>query len=135
ETNRGWGSAGTTNSGLERLVWLGKTPFEMKNVKAMADGFEIEFTLPIDKEKAEDLDSYGGRSFIYKYHPVYGSPVVNEEPLKIKGVKVSADGLKARIVVENLRQYYVHEITVHGIRSRENDLPVLHPNAFYTLNN
>lgn len=134
ETNRGWGSAGTTTSGLQQLVWNGKVPNEMKTVRAMPDGFEIEFTMPVDRAKAEDLNSYGGRSFIYKYHPVYGSPTINDQPLAIKGVKVSDDLMKVRIVVDNLRQYYVHEIIVHGIRSKDG-LPVLHPVAYYTLNN
>ena len=55
ETNRGWGSAGTTTAGVERLVWTGKTPFEMKAVRAMPDGFEVEFTKPINKTTAADL--------------------------------------------------------------------------------
>jgi cytochrome c551/c552 len=135
ETNRGWGSAGTTTSGLQQLVWTGKTPFEMKTVKAMPDGFEIEFTLPVDINKAQDVSSYSGRSFVYKYHPVYGSPTINDEKLAIKGVKVSSDGLKVRLVVDNLKQYYVHEINVGGIKSKEGSLPVLHSTAYYTLNN
>lgn len=135
ETNRGWGSAGTTNSGLERVVWTGKMPFEMKTVRAQPDGFEIEFTQPVDVESAKDIDSYTGHSFIYKYHPVYGSPTINDEPLKVKGVKVSEDGLKVRVVVENLRQYYVHTINVPGIKAAGSGLGVLHPIAYYTLNN
>ncbi|HEY3402787.1 MAG TPA: c-type cytochrome [Ohtaekwangia sp.] len=134
ETNRGWGSAGTTNSGLQMLKWTGKVPMEMKTVRAMPDGFEIEFTRPVEKSKAEDLASYAGRSFIYKYHPVYGSPTVNEEKLNFKGVKVSADGMKVRIVIDNLRQYYLHEISLPGIRSTDGS-SVLHPTAYYTLNN
>lgn len=133
-TNRGWGSAGTTTAGLQRLIWTGKLPMEMKTVSARPDGFEIEFTQPVDKKTADDLDSYFGRSYIYKYHPVYGSPTINEEKLAIKGVKVSDDGLHIRIVVDNLRQYYLHEIMVTGIKSKEG-LPVLHNTAYYTLNN
>ena len=133
ETNRGWGSAGTTNSGLQRLSWTGKVPMEMLTVRSMPDGFEVEFTHPVDKVLAEDLSSYSGRSYIYKYHPVYGSPTVNEESLVIRGVKVSADRLKVRIVVDNLRQHYLHELNLSGIRS-EDGLPLLHSNAYYTLN-
>lgn len=133
-TNRGWGSAGTTTAGLQRLIWTGKVPMEMKTVSAQPDGFEIEFTQPVDKKTAEDIDSYFGRSYIYKYHPVYGSPTINEEKLTIKGVKVSDDGLHVRVVVDNLRQYYLHEIMVTGIKSKEG-LPVLHNTAYYTLNN
>lgn len=135
ETNRGWGSAGNTDSGLERLVWTGNMPFEMKSIKAKADGFEIEFTMPVDRATAEDLDSYTGRSFIYKYHPVYGSPTIQDESLKIKGVQVSEDGKKVRVVVENLRRYYIHEINVKGVRAKDSKLEVLHPIGFYTLNN
>lgn len=134
ETNRGWGSAGTTNSGLQQLVWMGKVPMEMKTVKAMPDGFEIEFTHPVDRTKAEDLASYSGRTFIYKYHPVYGSPTVSEEKINFRGVRVSDDLKKVRVVIENPRQYFIHEINVSGIRSGEG-LAVLHPVAYYTLNN
>ncbi|WP_293307209.1 hypothetical protein [Pedobacter sp. UBA5917] len=134
ETNRGWGSAGDANEGLERLVYNNKTPFEMKAVRAMPDGFEVEFTMPVDRKSAEDLASYNAESFIYKYHPVYGSPPVNTEKLKISGVKVSADGLKARIIVSNLRQYYIHTLTLDGIRSQDGFYSLVHPVAYYTLN-
>ena len=134
ETNRGWGSAGDANEGLERLVYNNKTPFEMKAVRAMPDGFEVEFTAPVDRKSAEDLASYNAESFIYKYHPVYGSPPVNTEKLKIAGVKVSADGLKARIIVQGLRQYYIHTLTLDGLRSQDGFYSLVHPVAYYTLN-
>lgn len=135
ETNRGWGSAGDANEGLERLVYdNNRTPFEMKAVRAMPDGFEIEFTKPVDQKSAEDLASYDVESYIYKYHPVYGSPPVNKEPNKVKGVKLSADGLRARIIVDNLRQYYIHTITVNGVREKSSSSTLLHPIAYYTLN-
>jgi cytochrome c551/c552 len=133
-TNRGWGSAGTATSGFQQVIWTGKVPMEMKTVSAKPDGFEIEFTLPVDKKTAENLDSYNGRSYIYKYHPVYGSPTVNEQKLAVKGVKVSPDGMRVRVVIDNLRQYYVHELNVAGIRSASG-LPVLHQTGYYTLNN
>ncbi len=134
ETNRGWGSAGDANEGLERLVYnKDKTPFEMRAVRAMPDGFEIEFTKPVDLKSAQDLASYNVESYLYKYHPVYGSPPVNKETLKVKGVKVSADGLKARIIVDNLRQYYIHTITLDGVKESGNGT-LLHPIAYYTLN-
>tara|TARA_R110002049_G_scaffold3795_5_gene27584 strand:- start:61815 stop:63743 length:1929 start_codon:yes stop_codon:yes gene_type:complete len=135
ETNRGWGSAGTTNSGLQFLTWTGRMPFEMKTVKAMPDGFEIEFTKPVDISTAENLDSYTGKSYIYKYHAAYGSPQTNIEDIHIKGVKVSEDGLKVRVVTDNLRQYYVHEITLSGVKESVSNQLALHPTFYYTLNN
>ena len=135
ETNRGWGSAGTQNAGLERLVWTGETPFEMKTVRAEPDGFTIEFTQAIDRASAEDLSAYDGRSFIYKYHAVYGSPTVNEAQLTIKGVKVAEDNKSVRVVIDNPRQYYIHELSVNGIKAADGGQKVLHPFAYYTLNN
>lgn len=135
ETNRGWGSAGEANAGLQRLVWNNAIPFEMKTVRAMPDGFEIEFTKPVNRSSAEDLASYSIESLTYKYHPVYGSPPVNIENPVIKGVKVSEDGLTARLVVEGLRETYVHNISLEGVREQENSYSLVHTNAFYTLNN
>lgn len=135
ETNRGWGSVGDANQGLQRLVWNNRLPFEMRTVKAMPDGFEIEFTKPVDKKFANDIASYSVGSFTYKYHAVYGSPEVNRRKHKIKGVKLSADGMRARIVVENLRQHYIHVISLEGIRDKENAYSLIHPTVYYTLNN
>ncbi len=135
ETNRGWGSAGEANEGLQRLVWNKKIPFEMQTVKAMPDGFEIEFTHPISKKAAANLKSYDIERYIYKYHGVYGSPPVNLEKCVIKGVQVSADGKKVRLAVDNMRQYYIHTITLEGIVDEEQGMPLLHNRTYYTLNN
>lgn len=134
ETNRGWGSAGTTTSGIERLVWSGKMSFEMKTIKATTDGFEIEFTKPINKATAQDFRNYDIESFIYKYHPVYGSPPVAKQNCTIKGLKVSEDGLKVRLLVDGLRPHFIHTIKADGIKDLDNKT-LLHNTAYYTLNN
>jgi len=135
ETNRGWGSAGEATMGLQRLVWNNKVPFEMRAIRAMPDGFEIEFTKPVDKKVAGDIASYSIESYIYKYQGVYGSPPVNTQKCSIAGVKVSEDGLRARLIVNNLRRYYIHTITLDGVRDKENYFNLVHPTAYYTLNN
>ncbi len=135
ETNRGWGSAGEATMGLQRLVWNSKIPFEMKAVRAMPDGFEIEFTKPANKKTTSDLASYSVESFTYKYQAVYGSPNVNNQKCAVKGVKVSEDGLKARIIVSNLRKNYIHTISLNGIIDQESSFKLVHPVAYYTLNN
>lgn len=134
-TNRGWGSAGYENQGLQRLIWNNNIPFEMRSVKAMPDGFEIEFTMPVNVRSAEDLASYAVESFTYKYHPVYGSPMVNYETHKIKGVKVSSDAMRVRLVVDNPRRYHIHKISLNGVRAQKNSWSLIHPDAYYTLNN
>lgn len=135
ETNRGWGSAGEASEGIQRLVWNNRVPFEMKAIRAMPDGFEIEFTKPVNKKFAADLASYSVESFIYKYQGIYGSPPVNAESCPVKGVKVAADGLKVRLIVDNLRRYFIHTISLNGIRQDGDSSSLLHPTGYYTLNN
>lgn len=133
ETNRGWGSAGDADQGLQRLVWNNQVPFEMKTVRVQPDGFEITLTKPVDRETAEDLSSYAVSSFIYKYHPVYGSPTVDPGQGDIQGVTVSDDGMSVRLIVDNMRKNYIHHIELDGIRSQEGQQPLLHSSAYYTL--
>lgn len=136
ETNRGWGSAGDANEGLQRLIYVDKEkPFEMKAVRAMPDGFEVEFTLPVDEKSASDLASYNVESYTYKYNSVYGSPPVDNKELKISGVQLSNDGMKVRIVVDGLRKHYIHTLTLDGIRSKERFYSLIHPTSYYTLHN
>ncbi len=134
ETNRGWGSAGEKNEGIQRVIWTGKTPFEMKEVRSMPDGFEITFTKPASLKTLNDLASYNGNSFIYKYFPVYGSPPIKKQDLIIEGVKASSDGMSVRLVVNNMKQYHIHELKLEGIKDNDGN-GLLHPTTFYTLNN
>lgn len=133
ETNRGWGSAGEANAGLQRVVWNRQVPFEMKAVHVKPDGFEITFTQPVDKETARDLSSYGISTFTYKYHPVYGSPMVDQQRIEISGVKVAEDGKSVRLKLEKLRKNYIHHIMAPGLRAAGTQNPLLHNSGYYTL--
>ncbi|MDI9860645.1 hypothetical protein [Flectobacillus roseus] len=133
-TSRGWGSTGKDLYGLQRLVWNGRLPFEMKTISARPDGFEIEFTQPVDAKTAADAANYELKSFTYKYHHNYGSPIINQEKTPLKGIIVSADRKKVRLVIDNLRKGYIHEVRPSGILNEEGQ-PLLHEVGYYTLNN
>lgn len=133
-TSRGWSSTGKELFSLQRLVWTGRMPFEMQTVKAKPDGFEIEFTQPVNKELAENPASYKVTGFSYKYQAAYGSPVINNEDCEVIGVVVSEDGMKARLLVDNLRLGYIHEITAEGVENTDGK-KLLHNVGYYTLNN
>ena len=133
QTSRGWAATGKAPYGLQRLTWTGKVPFEAHRVEARSDGFEITFTAPVDRATAGDPASYGVNSFTYKYHHIYGSPVINQVSHGIRSVVVSPDGLSARLVLDSLRQGYIFEIKMTGVRS-SNSMPLLHDFGYYTLN-
>jgi uncharacterized cupredoxin-like copper-binding protein len=133
QTSRGWAATGKAPYGLQRLMWTGKVPFEAHRMEARPDGFEITFTAPVDRATAGDPASYSVNSFIYKYHHIYGSPVINQVRHGIRSVVVSPDGRSARLVLDSLRQGYIFEIKMAGVRS-ESAMPLLHDFAYYTLN-
>ncbi len=132
-TNRGWSSLGTAAYGLQRLVWTGKTPFEILEMRARSDGFELVFTKPVDVASAEAAGSYALASHTYLYHSVYGSDEIQKRTLTIDEASVSADGLRVRLRTHGLRPLFVHELLAAGVRSRDGE-PLLHPRAWYTLN-
>ena len=133
-TSRGWSSTGTEPYALQRLVWTGKIPFEMKNILAKPDGFEIEFTSPVNKASAQDPAHYEINGFTYHYHHQYGSEIINHKKNNLKGIIVSEDGRKVRLVIDSLREGYIHEVRLNDITS-DNELSLLHNFGYYTLNN
>ena len=132
-SNRGWSSLGTAAYGLQRLEWTGKTPFEIQEMRAKSNGFELQFTKPVDPKTATDVRSYTMTSHTYLYHSTYGSPEIQAKSLTIKSATVSGDGKTVHLQVEGLRELFVHNLTAHGIRDTT-DEPLLHKTAFYTLN-
>jgi hypothetical protein len=134
QTNRGWGSQGGKPYGLQRLVWTGKVPFEIHEMRATADGFELTFTQPVDAATAGDPAAYRGESYTYKLESNYGGPEADKQPIKVTKATVGADGKSVRVVIEPLRAGYVHELHLPGVKSTEGK-GLLHAEAYYTLVN
>jgi azurin/glucose/arabinose dehydrogenase len=132
-TARGWGSTGGQPYGLQQLEWNGTMPFEIRSINAKPDGFELDFTLPVDDTTAKKPESYDINTFTYKYHHIYGSPAININPRVIKAIEVSPDRLKVRLVLDSLKEGYIHQIKAEGIRSLEN-FALMHNDSYYTLN-
>lgn len=132
-TSRGWGSTGKGLYGLQRLVWSGRTPFEIKTMKAKADGFELEFTKPVNKTIASNPENYQITSFNYKYHYNYGSPIVDQQKGMIKNAEVSEDGLTVKLTVHGMRLGFIHQLKIPDLKSTGGE-NLLHDTGYYTLN-
>ncbi len=132
-TNRGWGSRGSKPWAVERLVWTGRVPFEIQEMRVKPDGFELIFTQPVDRETAREPQSYSLKTYTYIYQAAYGSPEVDQTTPAIKSATVTADGKSVRLVVDGLQIGHIHELAAAGIRSAEGR-QLLHPQAYYTLN-
>lgn len=133
-SDRGWNSTGRKREGLQRLVWNKKVPFEIQSIKAKSDGFEIHFTLPADSASLVDPANYAIAGFDYLYHQTYGSDVMDKQDGVITAILVGEDSKTVRLVVDGLREGYIHELKLDGIRSKENNRPLLHDFAYYSLN-
>lgn len=132
-TNRGWSSLGSASYGLQRMVWTGKTPFEIQEMRATPTGFELQFTKAVDPASAQNAASYVMDSYTYLYHNNYGSDEIQKQRLSIPKVELLADGKTVRLTVAGLRPMFVHELLAEGIRSADGQR-LLHTQAYYTLN-
>ncbi|MDG2280042.1 MAG: plastocyanin/azurin family copper-binding protein [Flavicella sp.] len=132
-TSRGWASRGRKPYGLQRLEWTGKTPFEIKTMKALNDGFLLEFTKPVNKKFAEDVANYDMKSFTYRYHRTYGSPIEDNQNAMIHKASVSEDGKTVKLMVHGMRLGYIHQLKAQGVKASSGE-KLLHNAAYYTLN-
>jgi len=132
-TNRGWGSRGPKPFSIERLVWTGKVPFEIHEMRLKPDGFELTFTKPVDAETAGNIGTYAMKTYTYIYRAEYGSPEVDQTTPKITKVEVGKDRKSVRLYVDGLQEGHIHDLTAAGIRSADGE-PLLHSQAYYTLN-
>ena len=133
-TNRGWGSHGKKTFSFQRVNWTGKVPFEIHEMRARHDGFELTFTHAADPATLTDPSKYHMEAYTYIYQKGYGSPVVDKATPKITKAIAGANGRSVRLIVEGLVKGHVHELHTPAIRRQGTDDPILHPVAYYTLN-
>jgi glucose/arabinose dehydrogenase len=131
QTNRGWGSKGTRSEGLQRLQWTGATPFEIHEMRALPDGFELRLTGPADPASVASA-AFTMSSYTYRLQSRYGSDETDPAEVPVVAAELSADGLTLRLRCEGLRAGYVHELHADGLRAADGR-PLLHPQAYYTL--
>ncbi len=132
-SDRGWGAKGGKPFSFERVDWTGQVPFEVHEMHARPDGFELTFTEPVDPATAGDPASYKAREFTYIYQGDYGSPEVDDVVPQITAAVVGADKKSVRLTFDKLTKGHIHELHLDGVKSAAG-LPVLHPVAYYTLN-
>jgi len=132
-TSRGWSSGGKEPYGLKRVEWTGKTPFDIKHIAVTTTGFEIEFTKPIDKKTAKDVNSYSITDFNYNYWRPYGSPIINKEGRTIQKVKILAGGTKVRLDLDRMKLGNIFQIKTEGVKEIGGG-DLVNDIGYYTLN-
>jgi DNA polymerase IIIc chi subunit len=97
------------------------------------DGFELEFTKPVNKESASRPEAWSFTHYYYLYHSTYGSPKTGETPVKVTAVEVSEDGKKVRLTLEKLVPGRVFDLRPSGILSADGE-DLCTRQAAYTVN-
>lgn len=132
-TNRGWPVRGPRAYSVQRLDWTGLVPFEIREIKARPDGFELAFTKPVDRELAARPGTFQLSTFTHIYQEEYGSPEVDQTVPQTLAAVVSDDGMRVELVVEGLVQGHVHGFHLPEMLSADGE-KLVHASAWYTLN-
>lgn len=129
-----WGQSGKLRYGLQRLAYNGKTTFEMLAVRAKANGFEIEYTEPIQAGTGWDPKGYEVQQWYYKPTIDYGGPKMDLSSLKVKSATVSDDRKKVFIEVPGLKAGHMQYIRLKGGFLSESGKSIWSPEAWYNMN-
>lgn len=133
ETNRGWGSVGGRDQGLQRLSYTGKTPFEIKALHVTPEGWDVEFTVPIKADGALEPARYTVDSFKYNYWDTYGSPEADRRKQPVEVLGLSDDRRTVRLKVADRETKRVYFFRLSGLNSDDGE-QLLHREGWYTLN-
>ena len=131
-TDRGWvGGA----SGLTRITYDGKVPFDLLKMTLTENGFDLAFTRPVDKTLAADPKTYALLHWHLVYHKDYGSPEADKTAVKLEAgdVKVSDDGLHVTLSLPELLTGKVYDLTLNDLKAADGS-DLKNKNAYYTLN-
>jgi hypothetical protein len=130
-----WGQAGKLRYGLQKLTPNGVTAFDMKEMRATATGFKIEYTKPLSAGTVASLaTAYQLTQWRYVPTSTYGGPKVDEEKLRVTGAKASADRRTVTLTVEGLRPDRVVHLRSPRPFSAANGEQLWSTEAWYTLN-
>jgi mono/diheme cytochrome c family protein len=129
QTTRGWAHG----DGLQRLVWTGETPVEIRTMRLTERGFALEFTTAMERTALARRENYRVERFRYLYQSASGSPRVDQSEIAVTEVVVSADGRRAELVLSALDPGYIYKLETEPLRAADGR-PVANPLAYYTVN-
>jgi mono/diheme cytochrome c family protein/glucose/arabinose dehydrogenase len=131
-TEPGW-MAQPDRGALFRIDFTGRIPFEMQSIHALARGFRVVFTTPVDARAASDPKSYRLERHRYEYTGAYGSPELDRSRVDVERAVVSADGWSIALMTAPLVRDFVYLVSAPGVRSSDG-AALAHPSGAYTVN-
>ena len=129
QTDHGWAG----DKGIQRIVWTGKVPMDVKEMRLTKKGFELVFTLPVEAASASLPGAYKFSRYYYDYHAAYGSKQHELQDVPVTSVVLSADRTRVSVEFAELLAWRVYELHLTGIKAADG-APLVNPLVCYTLN-
>ncbi|MEX2214505.1 MAG: ThuA domain-containing protein [Phycisphaeraceae bacterium] len=107
----GWVTNAARDGCFQRVRYTGKLPMLPLTFRAVTGGVRITFSQQLDKELAEDVESYAAEQWNYRYTGSYGSKdysaadpnVEGHDEVRVRSAKLEADGRTVSIGLGNLQ--------------------------------
>ncbi|MCG6157032.1 c-type cytochrome [Rubinisphaera margarita] len=123
----GW--RGGQNTGeIVRMTPQNEFPNGIREVRATADGFDIELLEPLDGQTLREKETYNLVGYTRVWEGDYATPDSGRYRPAIEAITVSDDGRTIQLQVDELRPAYVYEL--HLAES----LGLFPRSAYYTMN-
>jgi hypothetical protein len=106
-------------------------PLGVREVRAWREGFEIDFTAPIDARLAADPANYAISSYHRVWTGTYATPDSDRRSERIRNVALAGDR-SVVLTLESMRPGYLYDVHVRDIGP--NGASLWPADAYYTLN-
>ncbi len=106
----GW-LGGLNVGSIVQLKSNGQLPMGIRELRATPQGFEIQFTAPVDRLAAAIAANYSISGYTREWKGTYATPDSNRHTVTINSVSVSADERQVTLHTDKLRTGYVYEVS------------------------
>ncbi|MFE5393004.1 ricin-type beta-trefoil lectin domain protein [Streptomyces sp. NPDC056568] len=130
-----WGQEGKLAHGLQKLTPNGANTFDIRAMRAVPGGFELEYTQPLSTDTANELAAhYKIKQWRYVPTAAYGGPKVDEETLTAQSATLSADRKTVTLTIPGLKTDRVVHVRSPRPFSSAGGETLWSTEAWYTLN-
>jgi hypothetical protein len=118
--------------GLQRIQFNGGRVFEVLKMHLTKEGFELEFTEPVDAGTGEKPESFETETYGYQYSSNYGGPETHPRRTRPSRLEWSTDRRRVQLAYSEMEAQRVMRVTLSGLKSGGE--PLAHTMVAYTLN-
>ena len=127
----GWGGGNNLGEVVRLRFAANQLPAGIAEVRSVRDGFAIDFTQAIERDRLANPANYSIVSYRRESTPAYGGPDLQRRDETVRGVVVADDRLSVRVRLDALRPGFVYEFRLRNLVAE--DVPFHPAEAYFTL--